>query len=232
MVSVNQQSKTEQQLFSERLNHALDIFGIPPKGRGRQLIVAKMFGVSQKGASKWLEGQSFPEIERLKTISTRLNVNLEWLMTGLGYINITDIPSPGKTSMKRIPLLEWKDAPNWKKLSLNQNTKWSWADAEIGPCAFALQTQDDSMSPRYEIGAIIIIDPELAPKSRNIVIAQKPSGEVIARQLIIDGNDHYLKPNNLKYPAYLISKDNKKGKITIIGTVRQVFMPLEKGQQP
>ena len=40
--------KDEKLLFAERLNHALDIFGIPPKGKGRQITVAKMFAVSQK----------------------------------------------------------------------------------------------------------------------------------------------------------------------------------------
>ncbi|EKE01214.1 MAG: hypothetical protein ACD_21C00190G0003 [uncultured bacterium] len=216
--------KTEQLLFAERLNHALDIFGIPPKGRGRQLVVAKMFNVSQKGASKWLEGKTFPEIGKIKTIAERLNINIEWLLTGSNYINIEDLPSPGKSSMKRIPLLQWKDATNWNHIGLNQNTRWGWADAEISPCAFALQICDDSMLPRYEIGAIIVIDPEEKPKHRNLVIAQKSNGEVICRQLLIDGDKRYLKPSNLKYPAYLIG--DKENKIEIIGAIRQVFMKV------
>ena len=152
--------KDEKLLFAERLNHALDIFGIPPKGKGRQITVAKMFAVSQKGASKWLEGQSFPETERLSIIAKRLNVNFEWLVTGKGHINIESIPSPSNYSMKRIPLLDWKDASYWKKISFGENTKWAWADADIGPLAFSLQMIDNSMLPRYEVGDILVIDPE------------------------------------------------------------------------
>lgn len=221
---VNQQQKNEKQLFSERLNHALDIYGVPQKGKGRQISVAKMFGVSQKGASKWLEGQAFPETERLVIIAGRLNVNVQWLITGKGYINIESIPSPSKSSMKRIPLLNWKDAANWKKLGFHQNVQWSWADANIGPCAFALRVINNSMSPRYEIGDILTVDPELPPQHRTIVIAQKNDGEVVCRQLLIDGKKRYLKPNNLRFPALLIN--DKKPQVEIIGSVREVFMCL------
>lgn len=41
-----------------------------------------MFGVSQKGASKWLEGLSFPDTKRIAAIAARLQVNVEWLMAG------------------------------------------------------------------------------------------------------------------------------------------------------
>lgn len=214
----------EKLAFAERLNHALDLSGIPPKGKGRQIIVAKMFGISQKNARNWLEGLNFPETERFSTIAERLNVNFEWLITGKGHINIESIPVSSKSSMKRIPLLNWKNAANWKKLGFNQNTRWSWSDANTSASAFALEILDDSMCPRYEKGDIITVDPELIPRHRTIVIAQKVSGEVICRQYLIDGNEKYLKPNNLKYPAILINIS--KPQAEIIGSVREVFMHL------
>ena len=87
--------------FADRLNHALDLNNIPPKGKGRQVIVAKMFGVSQKGASKWLEGTTYPDLQRIAVIAKRLNVNVEWLAYGTGTINIESIPGPGKTGPRR-----------------------------------------------------------------------------------------------------------------------------------
>lgn len=221
---MSENKKNCKDLFSERLNHALDINGIPTKGRGRQLVVAKMFNVSQKGASKWLEGQAFPEQERLIAIAERLKVNVEWLLTGKGFINIEDIPMPSKSVMKRIPLLEWNDAANWRKISFDQNIKWSWADADIGPCAFALKICDDSMSPRYESGAIIVVDPEFMPKHRIIVIVRiKKTNEILCRQLVVHNNKYYLKPNNVKYPALFVTDMQQ---IEIIGSLRQVFMTL------
>ncbi len=70
--------------FARRLNAALDAAGVPPKGRGRQVTVAKMFGVSQKGARKWLVGEALPTTKRIALIAKRLGVRGEWLLTGQG----------------------------------------------------------------------------------------------------------------------------------------------------
>jgi transcriptional regulator with XRE-family HTH domain len=68
--------------FAARLNHALDRAGVPPKSRGRQSAVGKMFGVSQKGARKWLEGEAMPDTRRLPGIAQTLGISAEWLLTG------------------------------------------------------------------------------------------------------------------------------------------------------
>jgi transcriptional regulator with XRE-family HTH domain len=79
-------SRSEKELleFSARLNEALDLAGAPPKHHGRQRYVAKLFKVSQKGARKWLEGEAFPALWRIKEIAQELNVRAEWLLTGQG----------------------------------------------------------------------------------------------------------------------------------------------------
>lgn len=70
--------------FSQRLNKALDDIGVPQKGQNRQEIVGKRFGVTQKGARKWLEAESIPNIDRCIHIAKDLGVSFEWLMTGRG----------------------------------------------------------------------------------------------------------------------------------------------------
>lgn len=86
----------ELQAFAGRLNEALDEQGIPPKGKGRQGIVGKMFGVSQKGARKWLEGESFPDTDRFASMAAQLNRNTEYLFFGRGpkYPDNKDLPTP------------------------------------------------------------------------------------------------------------------------------------------
>lgn len=78
--------------FSRRLNLVLDEspLGIPAKGQGRQTFVAKLFGVGQKAARKWLEGEGYPEMEKSIEIALRLNVALEWLLTGRGDKRMVD----------------------------------------------------------------------------------------------------------------------------------------------
>lgn len=74
----------ERLAFAKRMNQALDVLGVPRKGKGRQQVVAKMFDVSQGSARKWLEGESFPGVERIPEFSRKLQARGEWLLTGAG----------------------------------------------------------------------------------------------------------------------------------------------------
>lgn len=89
---VTNKTDEEKQAFSNRMNEALDDMGIAKKGQNRQSIVGEMFGVSQKGARKWLEGESMPSIPNAAIIARKLGVSFEWLMTGRG----------AKTASKRL----------------------------------------------------------------------------------------------------------------------------------
>lgn len=78
-------TKDEKQAFSNRFNAILDKAGIPPKGKGRQGVLAKIFGVSDKGARKWIEGESIPSTTKLPSIVDKFKatgVTVEWLLTG------------------------------------------------------------------------------------------------------------------------------------------------------
>lgn len=68
--------------FAARLNELCDDAGILPKGKNRQAIVGKMFGVSQEAARKWLEGESIPSHERMDAMCRKWDVSYEWLATG------------------------------------------------------------------------------------------------------------------------------------------------------
>ncbi len=81
---VTNEKERERKQFAARLNLALDEFGVPPKGKGRQTVVAKMFDVSQKGARKWLEGEGMPDTTKIPEIARRLGVRADWLLTGQG----------------------------------------------------------------------------------------------------------------------------------------------------
>jgi SOS-response transcriptional repressor LexA len=210
-------------LFSRRLDHALDLCGIPPKGKGRQVIVGKMFGVSQKAASKWLEGISLPDTMRIAVIAERLKVNVEWLTYGSGPINTEPLPGADGSRWKRVPLITWEQAGAFHTFDVNTAEKWTWTDVESGSRTYALIVKDDSMMPRYEPGATLIIDPDHQPQHRNIVIFRwEKTGTISCAQLLLDGPNRYLKPHNADYETFLI--DEKKPQIIFCGTARQIFM--------
>lgn len=209
--------------FSKRLDHALDLYGVPPKGKGRQVMVGKMFGVSQKAANKWLEGASLPDTMRIAVIAEKLNVNVEWLTYGTGPINTESLPGTGDSRWKRIPLIMWEQAGDYDNCDIKTVEKWTWTDIEAGPRTFALVVKDDSMMPRYEPGATLIIDPDHKPKHRNIIIFRwKKTGDVSCAQLLFDGPNQYLKPHNPDYDTFLIDDNNSQ--VIFCGTARQIFM--------
>jgi len=80
--------------FSHRLNEALDDANVPDKYAGRQVAVGKMFGVTQKGARKWLEGEGMPSFDKAIEIATRLGVYVEWLWSGRGPKRLGDASPP------------------------------------------------------------------------------------------------------------------------------------------
>lgn len=209
--------------FAKRLDHALDLFGVPPKGKGRQVIVGKMFGVSQKAASKWLEGASLPDTMRIAEIAKELKVNVEWLTYGKGPINIESFPGFDDSRWRRVPLISWQQAGDYENFKVDQAEKWTWTNVEVGQHAYALVVVDDSMMPRYEPGATIIIDPDRIPEHRNIVVFKWIlTGGVSCAQLLIDGPNRYLKPHNPDYNSFLILDENPQ--IKFCGTARQIFM--------
>jgi transcriptional regulator with XRE-family HTH domain len=101
--------RDEKKEFSKRLHIALESSGASGGGRHRpytQESVGKMFGVSQKGARKWLKGEGFPKTEQCIAIAKKLDVALEWLMTGKGPMRMTN-PGVEAASMAEAVLDVW-----------------------------------------------------------------------------------------------------------------------------
>lgn len=69
---------------------------------------------------------------------------------------------------------------------------------------FALRVLGDSMSPEFEDGAIIIIEPGTSVEHGCFVIAEHDE-EYLLRQLFKDNEQWVLKPLNENYPALEIS---------------------------
>jgi SOS-response transcriptional repressor LexA len=69
---------------------------------------------------------------------------------------------------------------------------------------FALQVLGDSMSPEFNEGHIIIIDPNGLVKSGSYVLAMY-QGEYIFRQLRLEDEHFWLQPLNAHYPTVEIT---------------------------
>lgn len=109
-----------------------------------------------------------------------------------------------------VPLLNWQDVDQWlshpDQLADKNHLTYVISQIKVSPQAFALRVEGDSMEAPHGVsfcnGAVIIIDPELPAKNGAFVIAKQSAvgGQLVFKQLIIDGNRRYLKPLNPRYP--------------------------------
>lgn len=167
-------TKNTKQSFSNRLNAILDAAGIPPKGKGRQKIVGDMFGVTQKGARKWLEGEAIPAFETLTAIARKFEatgVTAEWLLTGnkdytpahrlevrhelndhgIPYENPAQLIISGKLENRgNVPLISAVSAGCWCEATDNyapgDAEEWLPCPDKHGPHTYALRVIGDSMT--------------------------------------------------------------------------------------
>ncbi|MFN7155066.1 MAG: hypothetical protein ACK4OE_15385 [Acidovorax sp.] len=70
--------------FADRLNALLDARRFDEKGKGRQVALAKKYGITQASTRKWLEGFGFPKTAQMMRIARDFDCTFEWLALGTG----------------------------------------------------------------------------------------------------------------------------------------------------
>lgn len=208
-----------KRLFSDRLNKALDDAGFSPKGEGRQLAVAKAFGVSQKGARKWLEAEAIPHTKRLAKIAEKLGTTVEWLLTGRGtpgIVAVGDTRGEYHTNdFAFVPLFDVRAAAGSGKLVTSEHIVDTLAfradflrhELNAGKDdLYLIHVEGDSMEPTLRAGDVILVDHRRSLPDREGIyvirmddallvkrIQLQPGGRIVAAS----DNDNY-KPFELK----------------------------------
>lgn len=221
----------ERLAFAARLNEALDDYGTPPKGQGRQGTVGKLFGVSQKGARKWLEGEAMPDTKRLPDMARMLRVRWEWLMAGAGpkhelpaiahpppgsaiavWDEVGDLPTDG--TYVQVPHYEvaisagdgctWVDHPNNDPLVFR--ARWFQAKGiKPGDCR-ALYVHGDSMAPILNDGDTVLIDTSKTEVRDDSIYALVYGEELYVKRLFrLPGGGLELRADNPRHPNREVS---------------------------
>jgi SOS-response transcriptional repressor LexA len=115
----------------------------------------------------------------------------------------------------KVPLLTWDQAINksFDKIDVN-NSEQILTDAKVGLAGYALKVKDASMEPVFPKGTLLIADPKKQPKDRSYVIAKLINfPEPIFRQLLIDAQEHYLKPLSPDFERYKMTRLENNDKI-------------------
>ena len=210
-----------------------------------QSEVAQRAGIKQPSVAALCSGESkatrYPE-----ELATAIRVPVAWVLAAnrgarpwRELEHSTPLPQagdlrPAPADTRRIPIISYVQAGSFCE-AVDAYARGDGFDAmfvddglaaSLGPHAFALQVDGDSMRPDYNPGDIVVIDPDLPPRPGDIVVA-KLDRECSAtlkkyRDRGVDANGVRvieLVPINNDYPSLTLDASNPG---TVIGPVVEV----------
>lgn len=125
-----------------------------------------------------------------------------------GFSNVEPAAIPQGT---RVPILSYVQAGNWREIceqatSFDGNVEYVTSSVDVGPCGFGLWLRGNSMTPFFNEGDLIIVDPDEAPRPGDYVVAKNGSEEATFKKYRPRGIDENgkevfeLVPLNDDYP--------------------------------
>lgn len=195
--------------FGERLREAMDGIGI------RQSDLIKATKIRQQTISYLLQPHSpATGSKHNDVLADILGVNREWLKTGLGEKYAVKRPS-----RREIPVFAVEDVPEFLSTQSQKNRKdTTIADQPVSERTFALDLTTRSMTPIFELGDRVIVDPNVVPVPGDAVVAIQTDGGpnrllVFGKYRAISLKDYEVRPSNDDYQP--VSSND----VTLIGTV-------------
>lgn len=212
--------------LSERLKLALKKSGL------KKVDLARACGITRAAVGFWFSGQTQAlDGANLANAAKALGVSSYWLATGKGPITETLQATTDTVygirlgGPRALPIISYVQAGAWREIV--DSFPPGGADEyvkprnEHGPHSFALYVEGDSMTPEFNAGDIIIVDPDIAPNPGNYVIARNHSREATFKKYRPRGRDadgrevFELVPLNDDYATLRSDQDGA----VIIGTV-------------
>ncbi len=188
-----------------------------------QAWLSKASGVSRSSVVQWEQDTNQPRGESLIALAKALNCDPNWLLTG------QNLPASKSTEKSNVeagpelhglyPVISWVQAGDWSAIH-----EIDASDAIHYPCpvrcstkTFLLKVQGMSMSPTFNEGDLIFVDPAVEPTSGKYVVARlDDENEATFKQLIIEGGHKFLKAANPAWPTQI---QPINGNCTIVGVV-------------
>ena len=204
--------------FADRLNFALKNAGV------NQSELGKLVGLKPQAIQYLCSGKGKASTKSFE-MAKALNVDPAWLTEGKGSYNNLD------NCINYFPIISWNDIVDYKTVvPKSYSTDFDKSLCSQDKCSkltFGLKIENDVMqsdeSPSFSQGSFIIVDPEAEIKNNRFVVVKLSKNEIVLRQLIIDGNNKYLKKLNSKYPDGIVSFKNS---FIIYGVAREIVQKL------
>lgn len=186
-----------------------------------QADLARAVGVSRGSVNKWEKGDISIKGVNLGPLAKALKCDVNWLLTGQELsVPKTKEPSniePGPELQGSYPVISWVQAGDWSQIyELNRSEVDHYpCPVKCSPRTFILKVCGMSMSPVFNEGELIFIDPDIEATSGKYVVARlDDENEATFKQLIIESGHRYLKAANPAWPTQIQSIN---GNCTIVG---------------
>ncbi|MCI4626567.1 MAG: XRE family transcriptional regulator [Candidatus Magnetoovum sp. WYHC-5] len=181
----------------------------------KQNTLAEMIGVVPQNLNAYMTGRRRFGEKKIEQIAKALDVPPESL-----YTIITDINPASDVQVKRIPVISWLKAGQWHEgvdvFAEGYADSWMYYDTK-DMYAFALLVEENSMSPEFKAGDIIIVSPSSGYSFGDYVVARYVE-TVVFKQLKLIGNTVLLQSLNNQYDDIILSGVDKE-ELKVIGKV-------------
>lgn len=137
-------------------------------------------GLSESYVTRVETGKSRGTPESLSRIAAALQLSMEKLFSSRS--NLRDAPP----DIGMVPLLDKVQAGRWKtvqyQLSEAEFREMVPVNYACPPSTFAQVIEGNSMTPEYQPGDLVIIDPTIAPRPGDCVVAIDPDGDAVFKK--------------------------------------------------
>lgn len=187
------------------------------KGGHSLRTLEKLAGVTHPHIRNIEEGIRKPTFEVVLKLLAALNVEASELLMETGNMK----PLKSRDKAKRIPVISWVEAGNWKKASKHGESGEFVATETKGE--FALTVEGTSMEPEFHNGDIIVINPYRKRKHNDYVIVCNAEHESALKQLKMHGKARALHHLNPKYDDIGLTKDSGHGFVGVVVEKRRRY---------
>lgn len=168
--------------------------------------LAEKVGISQAAINKIVTGKT-KKTGFLREIAAALQCTVEELADPQASATLSEAPAQTyRITTRKVPLISWVKAGNWcdgaDPFAPGDAEEWLDCPFNFSDSAFCLRVIGDSMyaDNGYREGEIILVDPEVAPRHGDDVVARTPDGKYTFKRLQITPDGTYLLALNNQHP--------------------------------
>jgi SOS-response transcriptional repressor LexA len=171
-----------------------------------------VIGVTYEMARRYTIGTAKPREEKLKVLANALRVDISFLDHGIKLDNNVDLSQQIRLEGRPIPVISWVAAGSISPIETviqdAEVDEYLPPNKDCGKNGYGLIVTGTSMSPKFEIGDRIYVNPDIQAfdlvSGDLVIVSYSGDTEATFKKLIIEGSDKYLQPLNPDWPEQII----------------------------